>query len=41
MSTYICHQCDARIRVTPNNGEMSVYAEVCPVCESDEFLEYL
>jgi len=41
MSTYICHECDVEIRISNRNSAKSAFANVCPVCESDDALEYL
>lgn len=41
MSTYICHNCSIEIRISNRSGTRSVFANVCPVCESDDELEYL
>jgi formamidopyrimidine-DNA glycosylase len=41
MSSYICHSCEVQIRVQNQAGRDSVFAEVCPVCQKPDDLEYL
>jgi len=41
MSRYICHDCDIEFTVSRRGGTRSAFAEVCPVCQKPDALEYL
>jgi len=42
MTTYICHNCNIKIRLKNlEEGNSSAFAEKCPSCLEDSELEYL